>query len=237
MPSKSSILDHHPMDDSDISDSYLDEDLKKMSAAAMSALESIQDEVDAIEKKGKGHASDDEKPVVSEQKKGTAKNSKIDIMGPASTEETDPDQGESQSSLKHIDDTTIPGDDEDHDSLSLDGSIMGELDALRTVALEIERELKDQDGHTMQKAIDSLESSDDPKKRVLTSDDQEIIRRVLLDEMKKYEAKNAWERFVKRYHLEGFNERDKIYALSTACVVIWSVVIRLLYKVSYGQMI
>ena len=202
----------------------------------MSALESITGEVDAIDKKPS-------KP----------KNRSVSLADHFGAEEkkskpVTPSPREVSSTLKHIDELDLSDDEDDsgHDDdddeddnlsydMSLDGSIAGELDALRVVAKEIEKELQDQDGQTMQKAIESLENSDDPKKRILTSDDQEIIRKALLDEMRKYEPKNGFERFMKRYRLEGLNEQDKTYALATMCTIVWSIVFRLIFKVKYGE--
>ena len=221
-------------DDSDHLDSDLDFDgsLARMSAAAMSALESITDEVEAIERKASKSVSP---PKNSRAQQQTSSDSKSESYNVDQTLE------DSATSIKHIDDIELSDNNDDDDDMSfdasLDGSIMGELTALRSVAQEIERELQDQDGHTMRTAIESLEkNADDQRNRVLTSDDHEIIRKVLLEEVKKYEPKNGWERFLKRYQLEGISEQDKTYALATICTFTWSIVFRLLYKVTFGEL-
>jgi hypothetical protein len=219
----------------------LDDDLLRLSAATLSALESITDEVDAMEQKVDSASK-------KKKKKSTKHRSSFD-------EESDSSgdggivygiagkQGEEMNptSLRHIDDIEL-SDDEHDDSMSLDGSLDGsiavELDALRMVAQEIEKELQFQDSETMKEAMESLQNrADDPTKRILTSDDHEIIRRALFDEMTNYEPKNAWERFMKRYQLEGLSDQDKTYALTALCAVVWSFVIYLVFQVKYGEII
>lgn len=210
------------------SDLDIDGDFQRLSAA----LDSITDEVDAIERKSKSSKPQAQKISLGDHFQSSDGDS----------QSSDPPLGASKTSIKHIDDIQLSDDDDDDDDdmsydPSLDGSIAGELDALRLVAQEIERELQDQDGVTMQMAIENIEkNSDDPKNRILTSDDHEIIRKALLDEVKKYEPKNGWERFMKRYQLDGISEQDKTYALTTVCTLIWSIVFRLLYKVTFGEM-
>lgn len=222
------------VDESDHSeiDFGFSDDLQRMSAAALSALESITDEVDAMEKKGKANKPKVERPSLGDHFKAAEKKKSSPVT---------PSPRQDSSSIKHIDDVELSDDEGGNDDdmsydMSLDGSIANELDALRVVAQEIEKELQTQDGQTMEKAIESLEkNADDPKKRMLTSDDKEIIRKALVDEMKKYEPKNAWERFMKRYQLEGLSEQDRTYALATLCTLVWSIVLRLLFKVKYGE--
>jgi hypothetical protein len=220
-------------DDSvNLDDLDLDGDLQRLSAAAMSALDSLTNEVDAIEGKSKPSKPQAQSVYLDDPlQSGGYETDSSDV---------DPHPVQSQSSIKHIDDIQFSDDEDEDDDMSydasLDGSIAGELDALRSVAQEIERELQDQDGQTMQKAIERLENSDNPKHHFLTSDDHEIIRNALLEEIKKYEPKNAWERFMKRYQLEGTSEQDKTYALATICTLIWSIVFRLFYKVKFGEL-
>ncbi len=227
---------HTLVDESETSDIDLDfdNDLQRMSAAAMSALESITDEVDAIERKASFSKQKPKALSLDEHFQSTSRaDKKTSPLVPSTTAR--------QSSMQHIDDIEVSDDDhEDEDDnmsfdASMDGSIARELGALRAVAQEIERELQHEDGQTMQKAIESLENPDDPKTRILTSDDREIIRKALLDEVKKYEPKNAWERFMKRYQLEGLSEEDKTYALATICTIVWLKVFHLLYQVKYGE--
>lgn len=211
--------------------SELDSDLARMSEAAMSVLDSITDEVNAMEKKSKS-PKNTKSPSLGEHFDSSTQNDRSFAVTPS------PD-GKSRY-IPHIDDIEV-SDDEDDASLdlsidaSLDDSITRELDALRSVTRQIERELSTQDGNTMEQAIAEDDKSLDPKNRILTSDDREIIRRALDDEMKKYVPKNAYERFMKRYQLEGFSEQDKTYALVGFCTMVWSIVFRLLYKVSYGE--
>ena len=111
-----------------------------------------------------------------------------------------------------------------------------ELRALREVTRQIEQELSNEDSGTMQKVILEMEKEDDPKSRILTEDDEKIIKRVLDEELLKYVPKNAWERFLKRYRLEGVNEQDKSIALAAMCAIVWSIVFRLFFKVKYGEL-
>lgn len=226
------------VDMSETSDIDLDFDreLQRMSAAAINALESITDEVDALERRASASKPKSKPLSLEEHFQSTS------IMAEKKQSPLAPSANSLQSSfVQHIDDIQV-SDDEDGEEdnmsydTSLDGSIARELDALRAVTQEIERELQSEDGQTMQKAIESLEASDDPKNRILTSDDKEIIRQALLDEMKKYEPKNAWERFMKRYQLEGLSEQDKMYGLVLLCTMVWLKVFYLLYQVKYGEM-
>ena len=230
------------VDMSETSDIDLDFDreLQRMSAAAIHALEAITDEVDALERRASVSKAKTKPPSLDEHFQSTSATTAEKKQSPL-----DPSPNARQSSLiQHIDDIQLSdeeGEDEMEDDnmsydTSLDGSIARELDALRAVTQEIERELQNEDGQTMQKAIESLETSDDPKNRILTSDDKEIIRQALLDEMKKYEPKNAWERFMKRYQLEGLSEQDKMYGLAVLCTIVWLKVFYLLYQVIYGEM-
>lgn len=232
------VLDVY-VDMSETSDIDLDFDreLQRMSAAAISALDSITDEVDALERKASASQAK-AKPLPSLEEhfesSSTMAEKKQSPLAPSPN-------GRQSSFVPHIDDIQVSDEEEvDDDNMSydpsLDGSIARELDALRAVTEEIERELQNEDGHTMQKAIESLEASEDPKNRILTSDDKEIIRQALLDEVKKYEPKNAWERFMKRYQLEGLSEQDKMYGLVTLCTIVWLRVFNLLYQVKYGEM-
>jgi hypothetical protein len=209
---------------SDIDIDNIDIHLHRMSVDAMKILESITDEVNEI---GKGNSSRD--PSSSPpSKKGKLEPSMMSDGKPVTPS---PDQ-----KPRHMDDLDLGGDDDDDDDdMSDDGSLAQELSALRSVAMEIERELSTQDVGTMQKAISGIESSSDPRKRMLNSDDKEIIRRILDDEMKKYVPKNSWERFMKRYHLEGISEQDKTYFLAPICTLVCSIFIRLVYKVMYGE--
>jgi hypothetical protein len=206
------------------------EDLRRLSAEAMSALESITDEVDAMEKKDETTPKATSNLTLSFDKTSGTRGS----VGSGRMTST---TGEQETSLKHLDDIDIC-DDEDDDELSFDGSIAREIDALRRVAQEIERELQFQDGDTSKDAIEDLPTpAEEAKERILTPDDHEIIRRALFDELKKYEPKNGWERFMKRYQLEGLNEDDMTYILAAACAMIWSIVLWLVFQVKYGELL
>ena len=222
-------------------DPDLDEDLRRMSFETMNALDSLTDEVDAMEQKVES-ASKQPKMKVRSSSFGEEDGGEVlgDGRRDASISEQ---QGQKESrtlSLRHIDDVVLSEGEDDDDGMSLDGSIARELDDLRMVAQEIEKELQFQDSGTMEEAMASLQNpvvDDDPTRRILTSDDHEIIRRVLYDDMKNYEPKNSWEHFMKRYHLEGFRDRDKTYGLSALCTVVWSIVIFLVAQVKYGEML
>jgi hypothetical protein len=212
-------------------DPDLDEDLRRMSFETMNALDSLTDEVDAMEQKVESASKQPKLKVV----RGGG------ISGDGRRDDSTGEQGPNESrtgSLRHIDEVVL-SDGEDDDGMSLDGSIARELDDLRMVAHEIERELQFQDSGTMEEAMARLQNPvvDDPTRRILTSDDHEIIRRVLYDDMKNYEPKNAWEHFMKRYHLEGLSDRDKTYGLSAFCTVVWSIVLFLVLQVKYGEML
>jgi hypothetical protein len=127
----------------------------------------------------------------------------------------------------------------DEDDMSDDESIVKELYALREVTREIEREIKSQNTESMQDAIAQIEQSpDDTKlKKLITSDDKEIIRRILEDEMKKNQPKNAIEGFVHRYNLygPGAGGEELNIPLLAVTVAIWAIVIGLLVKTMYFE--
>lgn len=134
--------------------------------------------------------------------------------------------------IKHIDDL----EDDDEDDMTDDGSIARELGALMSVTKEIEQELSRQDTLSMHEAIARIEKSPEPKmKEILGSDDKEIIRKVLDDEMRRYQPKNGLESLLKRLQLEGIREEEVTYALATSAVVVWSIVLRLAYKIMYEE--
>jgi hypothetical protein len=147
----------------------------------------------------------------------------------------DKDQGKDSSfSFRDKDDSNS-----DEDDMSDDESIVKELHALREVTREIERELKSQNAESMQDAIARIEqSSDDTKlKKLMTSDDKEIIRRILEDEMKKNQPKNAIEGFVHQYNLygPGAGGEELNIPLLAVTVAIWAIVIGLLVKTMYFE--
>jgi len=233
-------------------DPDLDEDLRRLSFETMNSLQSIADEVDAMERK-----VDSASKLQRQRSRSNQSSPQAGGVGGGEKEEVGNNSSEQHlispagtSSLKHIDDMDIPGEEDEMsfdgslDGMSLDGSIARELDALRTVAKEIEKELQFEDDDSMLEAINKITqdaaaatTADDVQKRILTSDDHKIIQRALLDEMKNYEPKNSWERFMKRYHLEGLSDQDKTYALTALCTVIWSMVLSLVYQVKYGEML
>lgn len=211
------------LDESDLSFD-LDGDLQKLSLAAMSTLAAITDEVNEIERNARSPGT----PPVVESREDQANSI---IKEKPSTVTPSP------SKIKHIDDIDISETDDDDLSLdfSLDGSIARELSALRDVTRQIEQELSNEDSGTMQQVILEIEKLDDPKIRILTEDDEKIIKKVLDEEIVKYVPKNAWERFMKRYQLEGINEQDKSIALAALCTIVWSILFRLFFKVKYGE--
>jgi hypothetical protein len=141
--------------------------------------------------------------------------------------------------IKNIDDLEIDSDDDDDDyddDMSL-SSMTNELSALVAVTKEIERELSNEDSRTMMEAMSKLEKSPDPVvKRILGSDDREIIRRVLEEEMKKASIpKNDFERFLKTYRVDDLMEPSTTNFLAGTAALVWSIVFGLFLRVMYAE--
>jgi hypothetical protein len=123
-------------------------------------------------------------------------------------------------------------DDEDSD----DESIVKELSALGLVTKEIERELSTQDTQSMQAAMSRIQTSPDPvPRRLLGSEDKEIIQRILDEEMKKWEPKTGLERFIKKYQTEGLTGQEMTIFLGSTATLVWSLVFGLVLKVMYDK--
>jgi hypothetical protein len=113
----------------------------------------------------------------------------------------------------------------DDDDVSLDDSVSTEMKALKEVASELEKALKSQDIRIVQKAIERIGNSTDPKlKNVLESDDKEIIRRILDDELKKGEPSSIVKRYLYKCVTGTLSEGDTCRFLVTVIVLMWSVV-------------
>ena len=194
----------------DHSDIDIDFDVRQMSLDAMKILESLSDEVNEIEKSSAKNRSRSASP--SSSSKGSFRDDKKLDADIAEGTKVTPSPTKKYQNINDID--LGDDDDEDDDYSISDDSITKELDVLAAVTREIERELATQDTHTMRKAMLNVEASPDPRKSMLDSDDKEIIQKILDDELRNYEPKNAMERFLKRYQIEGFSMQEKTYFLS-----------------------
>lgn len=107
-------------------------------------------------------------------------------------------------------------DDDGDDDLSLDDSLANEMNALKEVALELNRELQSAD--TVQKAIERIGNSRDPKvKSVLESDDKTVLRQMIHEEMRR---QKSW----------TLTEDEMTQLLTAVAGAVWSVVLGLLIR-------
>ena len=257
-------------DDTDFEHSDVDIDIRRMSTDAMAILDSITDEVAELTSSKKGRKRSNKRSS-SKQKQGfsvrqvspdasESSDEMVDDLGPH------PDYHEmamlnpNTDALPGLDPSLNPlyggyeddgdddreDDDDDHgDDISDDeslGSFAKELSALRTVTMQIERELKSQDVDTMRVAMSRIENSPGKasvKKQLLSTDDKEIIKRILEDEMEKekQKQKNALEAFIHNHGLygPGAGGEDLNYPLLGVAIAIWAIVIGLCVKVMFGE--
>ncbi|KAG7356583.1 hypothetical protein IV203_001269 [Nitzschia inconspicua] len=121
---------------------------------------------------------------------------------------------------------TVPDDD-----LSLDDSLVNEMNALKQVALELERELNSTDLHTVQEAIERIGNSDDPIiKSVLESDDKAIIRKIIDEEIQRNEPKQQVLRYLYKAFFNTLTEDETTRLLTAVAALVWSIVLGLLLR-------
>jgi hypothetical protein len=117
------------------------------------------------------------------------------------------------------------------DDLSLDDSLVNEMNALKQVAFELERELQSTDSHTVQKAIERIGNSQDPKvKGILESEDKVIIRKILDDEIQKNEPQNKLFRYLYKAVMNTLTEDETTHLLVAIVLIVWSIVLGLIYR-------
>lgn len=122
----------------------------------------------------------------------------------------------------------------DDDDMSLDDSVATEMKVLKQVALELEKALNSQDIRMVQRAIERIGNSSDPKlKNVLESDDKEIIRKILEDEMRKNEPVNFVGRYLYKCVMGTLSEEETCRFLVSFLVLMWSVVIFLAFPIKH----
>lgn len=120
---------------------------------------------------------------------------------------------------------------EHDDDLSLDDSLANEMNALKQVALELERELQSTDSQTVQKAIERIGNSQDPKvKGILESEDKAIIRKILDEEIQRNEPENKLLRYLYRAVMNTLTEDETTHLLVASAVVVWAIVVGLIYR-------
>jgi hypothetical protein len=227
----------------------LDADIRRMSVDAMNMLDSITDEVNGMantsSRKSKSRLVSPSSHGRQEQLESFPHTDAHDMTR---SEKAQPEllvTPSPEKRIKHIDDIDVGHDDETDydDDISYDGScddsIMKEMEALNKVAAEIERELSAQDVQTMQKAMLELQNS--PKatlrERIIDLDDREIIRKLLEEEMLKVGPKTEWEKFTQRFPSEGLSTEQQTYILASSAIVVWSIVVGLIYKSLYRDLI
>jgi hypothetical protein len=211
--------------------SDINEDIRRMSMDTMKFLDSITDDVAELSKSTKSPSRTSRSVSPSSHQDGDNHDG---VMTPTNGSK----QGIAPSSkIKSIHDLEIDGDDDDDDDDMSFSSMTNELSALIAVTKEIERELSTQDSQTMMEAMSKLEKSPDPVvKRILGSDDKEIIRRVLEEEMKKVSVpKNDFERFLKTYRVDNLTEPNTTKFLAGSAALVWSIVFGLILRVMYGE--
>ena len=135
--------------------------------------------------------------------------------------------------IQHVDDIDI-SDDDDDESITSFRKEMNKLDELQR---EMERELRAHDAESMRRAMSEEEESPDLRKRILSDDDKEIVKRILDDEYLKYEPKNAFERIMKKYYFEGVSSEVTTYCLGLSGLVIWMIVFGLIHKVMHAEIL
>ena len=119
-----------------------------------------------------------------------------------------------------------------NDDLSLDDSLANEMNALIEVAIELEKELKTQNLHTVQQVIERIGNSKDPKiKAVLESEDKKIIRNILNDEIKKNEPQNTVLRYIYKTIMNTLTQEEEKNILLGAVVLLWAVVTALVLNI------
>ncbi|KAG7356225.1 hypothetical protein IV203_000911 [Nitzschia inconspicua] len=117
------------------------------------------------------------------------------------------------------------------DDLSLDDSLVNEMNALKQVAWELERELNSTDLHTVQEAIERIGNSDDPKiKSVLESDDKAIIRKIIDEEIQRNEPKQQVLRYLYKAFFNTLTEDETTRLLTAVAALVWSIVLGLLLR-------
>jgi hypothetical protein len=230
-------------DDSEHSDVDIDIDidihLQRMSTDALAVLDSLRDEMAELSRDSSSRKLGGKSP----RSRSSSSSSEGELK-----EETMPHSDNHGMALKDLkrtkgDDSSLnlsgtfhDRDNDDDDGVSDDESITRELGALSEVTREIERELKSQDADSMRDAISRIESSADKaslRKQLMGSDDKEIIRKILEDEMKQDPPSNPIEGFIHAYGLygPGAGGQDLNYPLLAGAVAVWAVVIGLLVQV------
>jgi hypothetical protein len=214
--------------------SDIDEDIRRMSMDAMKFLDSMTLDVAELSKSTKSPSRTPQRPRSVSPSSHQDGDSRHEIMTPTdgSKQVITPSP-----KIKSIHDLEIDSDDDDYDDDISLSSLTNELSALVAVTKEIERELSNQDSGTMKEAMSKLEKSPDPVlKLMLGSDDKEIIRRVLEEEMKKISVpKNDFERFLKTYRVDELTEPNTTKFLAGTAGLVWSIVFGLLCRVMYAE--
>lgn len=232
-------------DDSEHSDVDVDMDidihLQRMSTDALAVLDSLRDEVAELSRDSSSRRLGGKSPRSRTASSSSEGELKEDNM--THSDNHDMTLKDLKKTKDDDDDTSLnlPGsfrdrDYDDDDDMSDDESIARELGALREVTREIERELKSQDADSMRDAISRIENSTDKanlRKQLMGSEDKEIIRKILEDEMKKDPPSNPIEGFIHTFGLygPGVGGRDLNYPLLAGAVAVWVVVIGLLVQV------
>jgi hypothetical protein len=230
-----SLLDD--ISETDHSDADIDMDVRRMSMDAMKLLDSITDEVAGLENnsykrsRSTSPASKDGSSHTDLPHAGMHELS-IDLSGSAGTKTNDRMRVTPSPEKFYTNINDIEIDDEDSD----DESITKELSALGLVSEEIERELRAQDRQSMKEAMSRIQTSPDPvPRRLLGSEDKEIIQRILDEEMKKWVPKTGVERFIKRYQMEGLTSQETTIFLGSMASLVWSIVFGLVFKVMHAE--
>ena len=156
----------------------------------------------------------------------------------------------STSTIKHIDDLDIGSDDEDDDNMSFDGSlgsigddsILKEMEALNLVTKEIEKELTRADDTTLQQKLLELQHSPQAtlRQRIVDNNDREIINKILEEEGMITSGESAtkkgdWEHIVEK--LASISTQQTTCILASTTTIVWSIVVGLIYKSLYGDLI
>lgn len=235
------VSDASEHSDADI-DIDIDIHLQRMSTDALAVLDSLRDEMAELSKDSSSRklgklprsrtSSSSSEGELKEENTTHSDNHDMASNDLKKTKETDDDTPLNLSASFR--DRNYEYDDDD--DMSDDESITRELGALNEVTREIERELKSQDADSMRDAISRIENSTSKanlRKQLMGSEDKEIIRKILEDEMKKDLPSNPIEGFIHAYGLygPGAGGQDLNYPLLAGAAAVWAVVIGLLVQV------
>jgi len=116
------------------------------------------------------------------------------------------------------DDDDDDNNDDNSTMCSIDNSIHNELNALKEVATELEKELEEENLNTVFEAIERIGNSDNQNvKNALDSEKKDLIRECIRDEIRKNKQKNF---FILRYCRLGITSIIRTFEVNTKSIII-----------------